>query len=121
MIGVPDSMPNEPTFVIVIVEPARSGKIGPADLAGSTITITNVGSFGMESGTPIINAPEAAILALGAVVKRPWVVGDQIVARDVMTIALTFDHRILDGAYAGRFLRHLGDLIETPARLLAAL
>lgn len=104
-----------------LVELSRSGKIAPADLGGSTITITNVGSFGMESGTPVINAPEAAILALGAVVKRPWVVGDQVVARDVMTIALTFDHRILDGAYAGRFLRHLGDLIETPARLLAAL
>lgn len=104
-----------------IVALARSGKIGPGDLSGSTITITNVGSFGMESGTPIINAPEAAILALGAIVKRPWVVEDEIVVRDVMTIALTFDHRILDGAYAGRFLRHLGDLIETPAQLLATL
>ena len=104
-----------------LVDLARTGKAAPADLGGGTITITNVGSFGMESGTPVINAPEAAILALGAVVKRPWVVGDQVVARDVMTIALTFDHRILDGAYAGRFLRHLGDLIETPAMLLAAL
>lgn len=104
-----------------LVELARSGKIAPGDLGGSTITITNIGSFGMESGTPIINAPEAAILALGAIVKRPWVVGDEVVPRDVMTIALTFDHRILDGAYAGRFLRHLGDLIENPAKLVAAL
>jgi len=104
-----------------LVDLARSSKAAPSDLTGGTITITNVGSFGMESGTPVINAPEASILALGAIVKRPWVVGDAIVARDVMTIALTFDHRILDGAYAGRFLRHLGDLIETPAKLLAAL
>jgi 2-oxoisovalerate dehydrogenase E2 component (dihydrolipoyl transacylase) len=109
------------TEIARLVELARTGKAAPGDLGGGTITITNVGSFGMESGTPVINAPEAAILALGAVVKRPWVVNDEVVARDVMTIALTFDHRILDGAYAGRFLRHLGDLIETPAKLLAAL
>jgi pyruvate dehydrogenase E2 component (dihydrolipoamide acetyltransferase) len=104
-----------------LVDLSRSGKIGPGDLSGSTITITNIGSFGMESGTPIINAPEAAILALGAVAKRPWVHNGEVKPRDVMTIALSFDHRIVDGAYAGRFLRHLGDLIETPARLLATL
>lgn len=100
---------------------ARDGRITPAELSGSTITITNVGSFGMESGTPIINYPEAAILATGAIAKRPWVVGDQIVARDVMTLALSFDHRIVDGAEAGRFLRYLGDLIEKPARLFGVL
>jgi 2-oxoisovalerate dehydrogenase E2 component (dihydrolipoyl transacylase) len=100
---------------------ARDGKIGPADLTGSTITITNVGSFGMESGTPIINHPEAAILAPGVIAKRPWVVDGQIVVRDVMTLALSFDHRVLDGAEAGRFLRYLGDLIEKPARLFGVL
>ena len=100
---------------------ARDGKITPVELTGSTITITNVGSFGMESGTPIINFPEAAILATGAITKRPWVVGDQIVARDVMTLALSFDHRIIDGAEAGRFLRYLGDLVEKPARLFGVL
>lgn len=100
---------------------ARDGKIGPADLTGSTVTVTNVGSFGMESGTPIINYPEAAILAPGAITKRPWVVGEQIVARDIMTLAMSFDHRIIDGAYAGRFLRYLGDLIEKPARLFGVL
>jgi 2-oxoisovalerate dehydrogenase E2 component (dihydrolipoyl transacylase) len=100
---------------------ARDGKIGPADLTGSTITITNVGSFGMESGTPIINFPEAAILAPGVIAKRPWVVEDQIVVRDVMTLALSFDHRVIDGAEAGRFLRYLGDLIEKPARLFGVL
>ena len=100
---------------------ARDGKIGPSDLTGSTITITNVGSFGMESGTPIINHPEAAILAPGVISKRPWVVDGEIVVRDVMTLALSFDHRVLDGAEAGRFLRYLGDLIEKPARLFGVL
>jgi len=100
---------------------ARDGKIGPSDLTGSTVTITNVGSFGMESGTPIINYPEAAILAPGVIAKRPWVVDGEIVVRDVMTMALSFDHRVLDGAEAGRFLRYLGDLIEKPARLFGVL
>ena len=100
---------------------ARDGKIGPSDLTGSTITITNVGSFGMESGTPIINHPEAAILAPGVIAKRPWVVEGQIAVRDVMTLALSFDHRVLDGAEAGRFLRYLGYLIEKPARLFGVL
>lgn len=100
---------------------ARDASIGPTDLSGSTITVTNVGSFGMEAGTPIINYPEAAILATGAIARRPWVVGDEVVARDVMTIALSFDHRIIDGAEAGRFLRYLGDLIEKPARLFGVL
>jgi pyruvate dehydrogenase E2 component (dihydrolipoamide acetyltransferase) len=104
-----------------LVATARDGKIGPADLTGSTITVTNIGSFGMEAGTPIINHPECAILALGTIAKRPWIVDDQIVAREVATLSLSFDHRIVDGAEAGRFLRHLGDLIEKPARLFGAL
>ncbi|MBI4728520.1 MAG: 2-oxo acid dehydrogenase subunit E2 [Acidobacteria bacterium] len=104
-----------------LVAAARDASIGPADLLGSTITVTNVGSFGMESGTPIINHPECAVLSLGAIVKRPWVVGGEILARDVVTLALTFDHRIVDGAEAGRFLRRLGDLVEHPARLLGML
>ncbi|MGH2728317.1 MAG: dihydrolipoamide acetyltransferase family protein, partial [Actinomycetota bacterium] len=107
--------------IVRLAAAARDGTITPAELTGSTITITNVGSFGMESGTPIINHPESAILATGAIGKRPWVAGDQIVARDVMTLALSFDHRIIDGAEAGRFLRYLGDLIEKPARLFGVL
>jgi len=100
---------------------ARDGKIGPSDLTGSTFTITNVGSFGMESGTPIINYPEGAILAPGVIAKRPWVVDGELAVRDVMTLALSFDHRFIDGAEAGRFLRYLGDLIEKPARLFGVL
>ena len=109
------------TEVTRLITAARGGRIGPADLTGSTITITNVGSFGMESGTPIINYPECAVLAVGVIAKRPWVVEDEVVPRDVMTLALTFDHRIVDGAEAGRFLRYLGDLIEKPARLFGVL
>jgi pyruvate dehydrogenase E2 component (dihydrolipoamide acetyltransferase) len=104
-----------------LVAAARDGSIGPGDLTGSTITVTNIGSFGMEAGTPIINHPECAILAVGVIAKRPWVVNGEVVARDVMTLALSFDHRIVDGAEAGRFLRYLGDLIERPARLFGAL
>ncbi|MGZ4205866.1 MAG: dihydrolipoamide acetyltransferase family protein [Actinomycetota bacterium] len=100
---------------------ARDGGIGPADLTGSTITVTNVGSFGMESGTPIINYPEGAVLAPGVISKRPWVVDGEVVVRDVMTLALSFDHRFIDGAEAGRFLRYLADLIEKPARLFGVL
>ncbi|MFA5890355.1 MAG: dihydrolipoamide acetyltransferase family protein [Actinomycetota bacterium] len=109
------------TEVTRLVAAARAGRIGPADLTGSTITITNIGSFGMESGTPIINYPECAVLAVGVIARRPWVVQDEVVPRDVMTLALTFDHRIVDGAEAGRFLRYLGDLIEKPARLFGVL
>jgi pyruvate dehydrogenase E2 component (dihydrolipoamide acetyltransferase) len=100
---------------------ARDGSIGPSDLTGSTITVTNVGSFGMDAGTPIINHPEAAILATGAIAKRPWVAGEEIQVREVMTLSLSFDHRIIDGAEAGRFLRYLAGLIERPARLFGVL
>lgn len=104
-----------------LVTAARAGKIGPTDLTGSTITVSNIGSFGMEAGTPIINHPECAVLALGVIAKRPWVVNGEVVPRDVMTLSLSFDHRIVDGAEAGRFLRYLGDLIEKPARLFGVL
>jgi pyruvate dehydrogenase E2 component (dihydrolipoamide acetyltransferase) len=96
---------------------SRDGTIGPGDLTGSTITITNVGSFGGEAGTPIINYPEAAILALGVMEPRALVVDGEIVARPAMTLSLTFDHRLLDGAEAGRALRDLADILESPFRL----
>ncbi|GAC1409603.1 MAG: dihydrolipoamide acetyltransferase family protein [Actinomycetota bacterium] len=100
---------------------ARDHKIAPNELSGSTITITNVGSFGMEAGTPIINHPEAAILCTGAIAMRPWVIDGAIVPRQIMTLGLSFDHRIIDGSDAGAFLRYLADLMEKPARLLAIL
>lgn len=100
---------------------ARDKTIGPNELSGSTITITNVGSFGMDGGTPIINYPESSILVPGAIRPKPWVVDGQIVVREIMTLGLSFDHRIVDGAEAGRFLRYLADLIEKPARLFGVL
>jgi 2-oxoisovalerate dehydrogenase E2 component (dihydrolipoyl transacylase) len=96
---------------------ARDGSIRPEQLVGSTITVTNVGSFGAEYGTPIINYPESAILAVGVMEPRALVVDGEVVARPAMTLSLTFDHRILDGAEAGRALRELGDILESPFRL----
>jgi 2-oxoisovalerate dehydrogenase E2 component (dihydrolipoyl transacylase) len=98
---------------------ARERKAAPADLTGGTITITNVGGFGVETGTPIINRPECAILATGLIAPRPWVVDGELTVRRLMTASVSFDHRIVDGAYAARFLAHLRDLLEDPALLSA--
>jgi pyruvate dehydrogenase E2 component (dihydrolipoamide acetyltransferase) len=98
---------------------ARERKAAPADLTGGTITITNVGGFGVETGTPIINKPECSILATGLIAPRPWVVDGQLAVRELMTTSVSFDHRIVDGAYAARFLAHLRDLLEDPALLSA--
>jgi 2-oxoisovalerate dehydrogenase E2 component (dihydrolipoyl transacylase) len=100
-----------------LVQAARSATIGPEDLIGGTITVTNVGTFGSEFGTPLINHPEGAILALGVVQPRALVVDGRVEARPAVTLSLSFDHRLLDGAEAGRALRSLGDLLESPFRL----
>lgn len=100
-----------------LVGAARAGTIGPHELRGSTITVTNVGTFGAESGTPLVNPPEAAILALGVIELRALVVEGAVQARPAATLALTFDHRVLDGAEAGRALAALRDLLQSPDRL----
>ena len=101
---------------------ARDGKTQPADMSGGTFTITNVGVFGVDSGTPIINPGESAILAFGAVKKMPWVVsgpvGDDIVVRQVTTLALAFDHRHVDGEKGSRFLADVAAIMEDPASAL---
>ena len=102
-----------------LIETARAGRSRPEDLRGSTITITNVGVFGVDGGTPILNPGEVAILALGRVLPRPWVVGGRIEARDVMTLALSFDHRVVDGATGSRVLREVADFLADPATALA--
>ena len=102
-----------------LTELARERKAAPSDLTGGTITITNVGGFGVETGTPIINKPECAIVATGLIAPRPWVVDGQLAVRQLMTTSVSFDHRIVDGAYAARFLAHLRDLLEDPALLSA--
>ena len=102
-----------------VTELARDRKVAPADLAGGTITVTNVGGFGVETGTPIINKPECAIVATGLIAPRPWVVDGELAVRQLMTTSVSFDHRIVDGAYAARFLAHLRDLLEDPGLLAA--
>jgi pyruvate dehydrogenase E2 component (dihydrolipoamide acetyltransferase) len=94
---------------------ARAGKTAPADLVGGTITITNVGVFGVDTGTPILNPGEAAILAVGSIKPAPWVVDGQLAVRTVCRLALSFDHRLVDGEQGSRFLADVGALLEDPA------
>lgn len=98
---------------------ARSGKTPPADQAGGTITVTNVGVFGVDAGTPIINPGEAAILAFGQVRKKPWVVDDEIVPREITTLSVSADHRVVDGEIISKFLADVGRGLEDPSVLLA--
>jgi len=100
-----------------LVGSARDRRSAPEELSGGTVTVSNVGSFGAESGTPIINHPESAILAVGVIEPRALVVGGKVEARPAVTLSLSFDHRVLDGAEAGRALKALGDLLESPFRL----
>ena len=98
---------------------ARAGKTTPADLAGGTITITNVGVFGVDAGTPILMPGEAAILAFGQVRDLPWVVSGELAVRKVTTLSLSFDHRIVDGQLGSAVLRDVGSMLEDPIRMLA--
>ncbi|GHF18019.1 dihydrolipoamide acetyltransferase family protein [Pseudolysinimonas yzui] len=91
---------------------ARAGKASPERLTGGTFTITNIGVFGVEAGTPILNPGEAGILALGAAQRRPWEFQGEIALRQVMTLSLSFDHRVVDGAQGSRFLAELGAMLE---------
>jgi len=97
---------------------ARDGNLTLDQLSGGTFTITNGGTFGSMLSTPIINAPQSAILGMHNIVKRPWVVGDAIEIRPIMYVALSYDHRIVDGAQAVRFLVKIKQVLEDPARLL---
>jgi pyruvate dehydrogenase E2 component (dihydrolipoamide acetyltransferase) len=97
---------------------AREGKTQPAEMSGGTFTITNVGPFGVDGGTPIINPGESAILCFGAIKKAPWVVDDEIVVRQVTTLALSFDHRHIDGEKGSRFLSDVAGMLEDPASAL---
>jgi pyruvate dehydrogenase E2 component (dihydrolipoamide acetyltransferase) len=95
-----------------LIEKARAGRLTAADMQGSCFTVTNLGAFGIDAFTPIINYPECAVLGVGRIARRPAVVGDAIVARDQVTLSLTFDHRIVDGAPAAQFLQTLAQAIE---------
>jgi len=101
-----------------LAETARSGKTAPADMMGGTFSITNVGVFGVDAGTPIINPGEAGILALGAVRRQPWEHRGEIALRDMMTLALSFDHRLVDGEQGSRFLVEVADILREPGRAM---
>lgn len=98
---------------------ARAGKTQPADLSGGTITITNVGVFGIDGGTPILNPGEAAILAVGAIREMPWVHKGKVKPRQVTTLALSFDHRLVDGELGSKVLADTAAALERPERLIA--
>lgn len=98
---------------------ARAGRTGPAELAGGTFSITNIGVFGIDAGTPILNPGEAGILAMGAVRRQPWEYQGQIALRQLMTLSLSFDHRLVDGEQGSRFLADIGTILSDPAMALA--
>jgi 2-oxoisovalerate dehydrogenase E2 component (dihydrolipoyl transacylase) len=97
-----------------LVQIAKSGKTPPADMQGGTFSITNVGVFGVDTGTPILPPGEAAILAFGAIRPMPWVHKDKIKIRQVTTLGLSFDHRIVDGELGSKFLRDVGAFLQDP-------
>jgi pyruvate dehydrogenase E2 component (dihydrolipoamide acetyltransferase) len=104
-----------------LTDEARGGKLAPADMTGGTFTVNNYGVFGVDGSTPIINYPEAAILGIGRIVDKPWVVDGQLAVRKVTQLSLSFDHRVCDGGVAGGFLRFVADCVERPAGLLGDL
>ena len=97
-----------------LIEKVREQRFTISDVSGGTFTITNLGAFGVEAFTPIINPPECAILGLGRIARQPVIMGDQVVPRDRMSLSLTFDHRIIDGAPAARFVQELAAKVENP-------
>ncbi|AZK95274.1 MULTISPECIES: dihydrolipoamide acetyltransferase family protein [Streptomyces] len=101
-----------------LVSVAREGKTTPAAMQGGTITITNVGVFGIDSGTPILNPGESAILAVGAIKLRPWVHKGKVKPRQVTTLGLSFDHRLIDGELGSRFLADVAAILEQPKKLI---
>jgi 2-oxoisovalerate dehydrogenase E2 component (dihydrolipoyl transacylase) len=104
-----------------VAESARAGASSPNELAGSTFTLNNYGAFGVDGSAAIINHPEVAILGVGRMLERPWVVGGEIVPRRIVQLSLVFDHRVCDGGYASGFLRMIVDAIEHPAQLYSRL
>ncbi len=101
-----------------LTEAARAGTLAPADLTGGTFTLNNYGVFGVDGSTPIINHPEAAMLGVGRIAPKPWVLDGELAVRQVVQLSFTFDHRVCDGGTAGGFLRFVADCVERPAVLL---
>ncbi|WP_017541255.1 dihydrolipoamide acetyltransferase family protein [Nocardiopsis halophila] len=103
-----------------LTETARAGKTSPADMTGGTITITNVGVFGVDAGTPILNPGEAAILAFGQIRDMPWAHKGKLKLRKVTTLSLSFDHRLVDGELGSKVLRDIGTMLEDPEQVALA-
>jgi len=113
------TLPQLATALAQLAETARAGRSTPADLSGGSITITNVGIFGVDTGTPILTPGEAAILAFGQVKDAPWVIDGELAVRKVCTLALSFDHRLVDGDLGSAVLRDVGAMLTDPLRMLA--
>lgn len=101
-----------------LTQTARSGKTSPAELSGGTFSITNIGVFGIDAGTPILPPGQSGILAVGAVRRQPWEYKGEIALRQMMTLSVSFDHRLVDGAEGSRFLKDVADLLEQPGRAM---
>ena len=112
------SLPELGSAINTLTRTAREGRTQPAEMSGGTFTITNVGVFGVDAGTPIINPGESAILCFGAVRPQPWVHKDRIKVRQVTTLALSFDHRLIDGESGSRFLADVAAVLEDPSSAL---
>lgn len=111
LLGLADSLS-------ALTETARSGRTSPAELAGGTFSITNIGVFGIDAGTPILPPGQSGILAVGAVRPQPWVHQGELAVRQVMTLSLSFDHRVVDGAEGARFLKDVADILQEPGRAM---
>ncbi|MGO2932274.1 dihydrolipoamide acetyltransferase family protein [Microbacterium sp.] len=112
------TVPQLADAVTALTQTARSGKTSPAELAGGTFSITNIGVFGIDAGTPILPPGQSGILAVGAVRSMPWEHRGEIALRQVMTLSLSFDHRIVDGAEGARFVKDVADILEEPGRAM---
>jgi pyruvate dehydrogenase E2 component (dihydrolipoamide acetyltransferase) len=112
------TLPQLADALAALTQTARTGKTSPADLAGGTFSITNIGVFGIDAGTPILPPGQSGILAVGAVRRMPWEHRGEIALRQVMTLSLSFDHRIVDGAEGARFVKDVADILEEPGRAM---
>jgi pyruvate dehydrogenase E2 component (dihydrolipoamide acetyltransferase) len=112
------SLPELATALAGLIATAREGHTRPADLSGGTISITNVGVFGVDGGTPILNPGESAIICLGTIAPRPWVHEGELAVRQVVSLSMSFDHRVIDGQVASRFLADVGGMVTDPRLLL---
>ncbi|WP_417511785.1 dihydrolipoamide acetyltransferase family protein [Microbacterium sp.] len=112
------TLPQLADALTALAHTARSGKTTPAELAGGTFSITNIGVFGIDAGTPILPPGQSGILAVGAVRRMPWEHQGEIALRQVMTLSLSFDHRVVDGAEGARFVKDVADILEQPGRAM---